>query len=238
MAQKSSISHAIILIVMLGLLPLALGLFPIPSWSQTQAPSQFSSPAPIPPSTSLSDSNPGATAGEPLAGELPLDISYNAAVPDLSAAYLKNQNKKKKDSEEGEQTKRMMWVVPNFAAVSANTELPPMTARDKFVLAVHDSMDYSGFTWTAILAGQALATNSDPEFGHGIKAYGRYYWRGDNPDRGRDGPLSARHRPTSSSFVLIAAIAFAASRNSASGSDSDATCGWNKTRSPAMPTQL
>ena len=71
----------------------------------------------------------------------------------------------------------MMWVVPNFAAVSANTELPPMTARDKFVLAVHDSMDYSGFTWTAILAGQALATNSDPEFGHGIKAYGRYYWR-------------------------------------------------------------
>jgi len=165
------------LVVALGLLPTALGLFPTVSWSQTQALSQFSSPASIPPSTSLSDSNPGSTASEPPADELRLDVSYNAAVPDLNAAYLKNQSKKKKDTEEGEQTKRMMWVVPNFAAVSANTELPPMTARDKFVLAVHDSMDYSGFTWTAILAGQALATNSDPEFGHGIKAYGRYYWR-------------------------------------------------------------
>ncbi len=165
------------LVLALGLLPIA-GLFPIVSWSQTQVPSQFSSPASIPPSTSLSDSNPGATASEPPAGELPLDTTYNAAVPDLNAAYVKNQsNKKKKDSEEGEQTKRMMWVVPNFAAVSANTELPPMTARDKFVLAVHDSMDYSGFTWTAILAGQALAMNSDPEFGHGIKGYGRYFWR-------------------------------------------------------------
>ena len=75
------------------------------------------------------------------------------------------------------QTPRMFWVVPNFAAVSANTELPPLTAKGKFVLATHDSVDYSGFTWTAILAGQALATNAVPELGAGIKGYGRYYWR-------------------------------------------------------------
>ena len=71
----------------------------------------------------------------------------------------------------------MFWVVPNFAAVSANAQLPPLSARDKFNLALHDSFDYSSFTWTAIIAAQSLALNSDPEFGHGPAAYGRYYWR-------------------------------------------------------------
>jgi hypothetical protein len=86
--------------------------------------------------------------------------------------------KDKKDDSEGKQTKRMFYVVPNFAAVSAHTQLPPLSTREKFVLAAHDSLvDYSSFTWTAILAGQALALNSDPELGHGAAGYGRYYWR-------------------------------------------------------------
>jgi hypothetical protein len=39
------------------------------------------------------------------------------------------------------QTKRMLWIAPNFAAVSSNTELPPLSARGKFNLAFHDSFD-------------------------------------------------------------------------------------------------
>jgi hypothetical protein len=84
----------------------------------------------------------------------------------------------KKDESQGEQTKRMFWVVPNFGAVNANTQLPPLSTHDKFVLAAHDSiLDYSSYTWAAILAGQAMALNSDPELGHGAAGYGRYYWR-------------------------------------------------------------
>jgi len=72
----------------------------------------------------------------------------------------------------------MLWVVPNFGAVSANTQLPPMSTREKFVLAAHDSvLDYSSYTWAGILAGQSMLLNSDPELGHGIAGYGRYYWR-------------------------------------------------------------
>lgn len=92
-------------------------------------------------------------------------------LPLIAPADLKNDHSGYK------QTDRMFWVVPNFAAVSANTELPPLTTRGKFDLAMHDSIDYSGFTWTAILAGQAMATRSDPELGTGIKGYGRYFWR-------------------------------------------------------------
>ena len=84
----------------------------------------------------------------------------------------------KKDNSQGKQTKRMFGVVPNFAAVNANTQLPPLSTREKFSLAAHDSVvDYSSFTWTGILAAQAMVLNSNPELGSGIHGYGRYYWR-------------------------------------------------------------
>lgn len=85
--------------------------------------------------------------------------------------------KQKGESEKGQQTKRMLWIVPNFAAVSANTKFTPLTAHQKFVLAFHDSFDYSAFTWTAVVAGQSMALDSDPELGQGAAGYGRYYWR-------------------------------------------------------------
>ena len=87
------------------------------------------------------------------------------------------QSEQDQPPKKGEQTKRMLWVVPNFAAVSAGEQLPPLTAHDKFVLATKDSVDYSGFTWSAILAAQSYALNSDPELGRGAAGYGRYYWR-------------------------------------------------------------
>ena len=84
----------------------------------------------------------------------------------------------KEDNSHGKQTKRMFGVVPNFAAVNADTQLPPLSTREKFSLAAHDSVvDYSSFTWTGILAAQAMVLNSNPELGSGIVGYGRYYWR-------------------------------------------------------------
>jgi len=74
------------------------------------------------------------------------------------------------------QTKRIMFIIPNFRAVSADVKLPPTSAKEKFKLVVLDSFDYSAFTETAILAGMAQAQNSDPAFHSGWPAYGRYYW--------------------------------------------------------------
>jgi len=88
-----------------------------------------------------------------------------------------SQTEKKRDTEPEKQTKRMFWVVPNFAAVSANTQLPPLTPHQKFTLAFHDSFDYSSFVWTGIISAQTYALNSDPELGTGFKGYARYYWR-------------------------------------------------------------
>jgi hypothetical protein len=82
-----------------------------------------------------------------------------------------------KEDTEGKQTKRMFWVVPNFSAVSADTQLSPLLAKEKFRLAMQDTVDYSSFAWAGILSLQSWATNSNPKLGHGIAGYGRYYWR-------------------------------------------------------------
>ena len=76
----------------------------------------------------------------------------------------------------GKQSKRILWIFPNYRAVSANTQLPPLSLRDKLWLATQDSFDYSSFVTAALLAGWSQARNSTPEFGDGAEAYGRYYW--------------------------------------------------------------
>jgi hypothetical protein len=94
------------------------------------------------------------------------------AIQDIPGSQASNDQPSKED-----QTKRMLWIVPNFAAVSAGQQLPPLSSHDKFVLATHDCIDYSGFTWSALLAAQSYVANADPELGRGVAGYSRYYWR-------------------------------------------------------------
>jgi hypothetical protein len=77
---------------------------------------------------------------------------------------------------QGRQTKRILFVVPNFRAVSADQHLPPQSVKEKFKTAALDSFDYSSFIFVAGQAGVAQASNSYPEFGQGAAGYGRYYW--------------------------------------------------------------
>lgn len=77
---------------------------------------------------------------------------------------------------EAKQSKRILWIFPNYRAVSADTQLPPLSLRTKFWLATQDSFDYSSFVTAAMLAGISQAKKSSHEFGQGSKGYGRYYW--------------------------------------------------------------
>src|SRR6266852_3709741 len=77
---------------------------------------------------------------------------------------------------EAKQPKRILWVIPNYRSVSANTQLPPLAVKDKFWLATQDSFDYSSFILAGALAGTAQARNSTPGFGQGAAGFGRYYW--------------------------------------------------------------
>ena len=76
----------------------------------------------------------------------------------------------------GKQTKRILYIIPNFRAVSVDEKLPPQTIKDKFTTGALDSVDYSSFIFVAIQAGVAQARNATPEFHQGAAGYGRYYW--------------------------------------------------------------
>jgi hypothetical protein len=77
---------------------------------------------------------------------------------------------------QGRQTKRILFVIPNFRAVSADQQLPPQSVKEKFKTATLDSVDYSSFIFVAGQAAVAQADSSYPEFGQGARGYGRYYW--------------------------------------------------------------
>lgn len=79
-------------------------------------------------------------------------------------------------SEEGQQTRRILWIIPNFRSVSVDQRLPPLSADAKFKLMAEDSFDYSDFIYVGVLAGIAQAEGSYPEFHSGFPAYARYYW--------------------------------------------------------------
>jgi hypothetical protein len=76
----------------------------------------------------------------------------------------------------GRQTKRILGIMPNFEAVSANAHPPPMCAVDKFWLTTEGTFDYSSFISVGMQAAALQATNQYREFHEGAAAYGRYYW--------------------------------------------------------------
>jgi hypothetical protein len=78
--------------------------------------------------------------------------------------------------DDGKQSKRILWVFPNYRAVSVGTELPALSPKEKFRLATQDSFDYSAFISAGIIAGVSQASGSYPEFLQGGKGFGRYYW--------------------------------------------------------------
>jgi len=80
------------------------------------------------------------------------------------------------DNEQIHQTKRILGIIPNFRAVSANQVLPPQSAKEKFLTATEDSFDYSAVLLPVVLAGYSMATDATPEFHQGVAGYGRYLW--------------------------------------------------------------
>ena len=135
---------------------------------------------------------PGLMAQDLAAAESPAPI-LNLALPDApgesmaaaaagqSSSVVVNGAEKtpvQKPAEEHQdpQTKRILYIFPNFRSVSSSAHLPAQTTKEKLVTAAQDSFDYSAFVVPAGLAGIDDATRSTPEFGHGGKAYGRYLW--------------------------------------------------------------
>lgn len=106
----------------------------------------------------------------------PLPDAPDSTLPPRPVADSTPQPPDSAPSEQGQQTKRILWILPNFTSVSADTHLPAQTPKEKFKGFEQDSFDYSSFAFVGILAGVSQLQASTPEFHNGASAYGRYYW--------------------------------------------------------------
>jgi hypothetical protein len=109
----------------------------------------------------------------PQAGTTP---DGKAPLPDAPSPATKAYPPTKPGDEYGKQNKRILWIIPNYRAVSANTQLPPLNFKGELWLATQDTFDYSDFIFVAGLAGIDMAGKSQPSFGQGAEGYGKYYW--------------------------------------------------------------
>jgi len=134
-------------------------------------------------SSSVSSSlDPPATETE----AVPLMTIASANLPDAPSSLLYQKdtppppvlttNPDAVSANGNQQTKRVLGLVPNFRSVSADVKLPPMSPKEKFIVAGKDTFDYSALFVAGIQAGFAMNSKSYPEFGQGLKGYGQYYW--------------------------------------------------------------
>ncbi len=115
-----------------------------------------------------------ASASPTLDLSIPPYISTSSSAdPDQAAAP---QAQSQSSEAPPKQTSRILFILPNFRAVSADVKLPPQTVKQKFITSFQDSFDYSAIFVPAALAGYNLARNADPEFGTGGLGYARYLW--------------------------------------------------------------
>jgi len=112
------------------------------------------------------------------AASLPDAPSYSSSLAAIEGGQTSSQSPAYSPAyeDEGKQTKRILGIIPNFRAVSANQHLPPQSVKEKFITSTQDSFDYSAIFVPALLAGYNQARNETPEFRQGGIGYSRYLW--------------------------------------------------------------
>jgi hypothetical protein len=99
-----------------------------------------------------------------------------SSLPDAPTPRVSPSTPGNPDDQSGKQPKRILGIVPNYRAVSANEHLPPLDFKGALWLATQDTFDYSDFIFVGALAGVDMAGRSQPAFGQGAEGYGKYYW--------------------------------------------------------------
>jgi hypothetical protein len=99
-----------------------------------------------------------------------------SSLPDAPAPEVSRSTPSNPNDLSGKQPTRILGIVPNYRAVSANEHLPPLDLKGALWLATQDTFDYSDFIFVGGLAAIDMAGRSEPTFGQGAEGYGKYYW--------------------------------------------------------------
>jgi hypothetical protein len=70
---------------------------------------------------------------------------------------------------------RMFFVMPNYLTVENESQVKPISWKEKFSITARGAFDPYEFAVVGILAGIRQAENADPAFGQGMAGYGKRY---------------------------------------------------------------
>jgi hypothetical protein len=73
-----------------------------------------------------------------------------------------------------QESKRILWIVPNYRTSPSLKNYTPLTAAEKFKVASQDAFDPGTMALAALFAGESQLTNQNQSFGQGTAGYARY----------------------------------------------------------------
>ncbi len=126
-------------------------------------PAPYFVPGPIRPTPATTPPTPDKPADQPSAQANSQDQNSPA-----QQDPKKKEDTKKKDD-------RMFYVMPNYLTVDSQSQVPPVSWKEKFAMAAKGSFDPYEFTIVGIVAGIRQAENSSPGFGQGVEGYAKRY---------------------------------------------------------------
>lgn len=103
------------------------------------------------------------------------DPGNTAVVP---VAAVAPEPKQEANAAEGEESKRILGVLPNYRTADGTKDFVKMTPAGKMRIALKDSFDYPNFAVAAALAGIYHLEDQNPSFGQGAKGYAHRYITG------------------------------------------------------------
>jgi hypothetical protein len=71
--------------------------------------------------------------------------------------------------------KRIFFIIPNYRTFPSLTNYQPLTTKEKYKIATQDAFDPGTIVLGAAFAGEGQLSNSNREFGQGVKGYAQYW---------------------------------------------------------------
>lgn len=79
------------------------------------------------------------------------------------------------DKQQDENPKRILDIIPNFQTTNEKPEYTPMTPREKYILAYHQTVDFSAHIGNLFQAALQQASNGQPHYGQGWGPYAQRF---------------------------------------------------------------
>ena len=133
------------------------------------------SASPTPTSDPVQSTQPPATSS-PKQGQPVDQPSAQSSSQDQSGPVKKDSTQKDSTQEDPKKKDdRMFYVMPNYLTVDSQSQVEPISWKEKFAITAKGAFDPYEFAIVGVVAGIRQAENSYPAFGQGAEGYAKRY---------------------------------------------------------------